>query len=159
MFSVALMSIRSMYLKLRRSIKTPIVKFQFVSQIIIHRFVCKHGADSPEDSGYCQLPSIPRDKCTLTAKITDCFCTVALYGSILQCYHKKKSTKPIGLVLFFSSFASDSEPRELLQRINSPQCALYFFIFSLKLHAHTRVQSPSATKEIISHSPMGEYFT
>ena len=29
------------------------------------QFVCKHGADSPEDSGYCQLPSIPRDKCTI----------------------------------------------------------------------------------------------
>ena len=49
----------------------------------VHSFVCKHGADSPEDSGYCQLPSIPRDKSTLTVKIMDCFCTTALYGSIL----------------------------------------------------------------------------
>ena len=30
----------------------------------IHKLRYKHGADTPEDSGYCQLPSIPRDKCT-----------------------------------------------------------------------------------------------
>ena len=28
-------------------------------------------------------PSSPGDKCILAAKIMDCFCTIALYGSIL----------------------------------------------------------------------------
>ena len=52
-------------------------------RIDLHSVVYKHGVAPPEDSGIVQLPSPTRDKCTLTAKITDCFCTIALYGSIL----------------------------------------------------------------------------
>ena len=37
---------------------------QFSRKQIIHKLRYTHGADSPEDSGYCQLPSTPRDKCT-----------------------------------------------------------------------------------------------
>ena len=41
-----------------------------------------------EDSGQVQLPSLPRDKSTLTAKSMDCFCNVALYGILKGCTKK-----------------------------------------------------------------------
>ena len=58
----------------------------------IHKLRCKHGADSPEDSGYCQLPSIPRDKCTLKQKNRTVF--VAQYGSDVFCSGNTNKTPP-----------------------------------------------------------------
>jgi hypothetical protein len=58
----------------------------------MHRFVYKHSADSPEDSGYCQLPSIPRDKCTLSQKKPDYFCSTVRFGRILLWYHEQNTT-------------------------------------------------------------------
>ena len=47
-----------------------------------------------------QLPSSPRDNSTHAAKITDCFCTIAVYGSILSACRQLQGSHPLGKNIF-----------------------------------------------------------
>ncbi|MBQ8684344.1 MAG: hypothetical protein IJ518_07510, partial [Clostridia bacterium] len=50
------------------------MKMIIKSVLLIHKIRYKHGVKARQTSDNFLLPSSPRDKSTLTAKITDCFC-------------------------------------------------------------------------------------